>query len=180
MILSATTLPKELISFSFPPPGMSIASVTSSATTTVGSSGAPRPPAPRRPRCPRAGPRPPRAAPRAHPPPRRAARPPPAQAALLLACRRGVHGSLVVTQSPQRLVHDEDADAVVHRLADIVGPDLLQRAVHDRVVPDADLLLHLVRRHAEVHEELVHLGHLVGPAAPDARPLAPPLAHASP
>jgi hypothetical protein len=101
-----------------------------------------------------------------------------AQAHLFLGGSHREDRGLVVAERPQSLVHDEDADAVVHRLADKVGPDLLQRAVHYRVVPDADLLLHLVRRHAEVHEELVHLGYLVGLVARDVGGLALGLEHA--
>src|SRR5919107_3499485 len=63
----------------------------------------------------------------------------------------------MVSHGPQRLVHHEDADAVVHRLADVGLPNLLQGAVHDRVVPDAYLLLDRLGVYTEVDVELVGL-----------------------
>jgi len=78
----------------------------------------------------------------------------------------------VVPHRPQSLKHDEDADAVVHRLAHKVAADLLQRAVHHRVVADAHLLLDLFGGQAEVDEEFVRLRGLVVLLGRDVRGLA--------
>jgi hypothetical protein len=83
-----------------------------------------------------------------------------------------MYDRLVPAQGPQGLEHDEDADAVVHRLAQVVAPDLLERTVHRHVVADAHGLPDLVNRHAEVYVELLGLGGLGLPALLQVRRLA--------
>jgi hypothetical protein len=78
----------------------------------------------------------------------------------------------VVPEGAEGLEHDEDADAIVHRLAQVVAADLLQRAVHRHVVADAHGLLDLLGRHAEVHVELLGLGSLLVPVLLEVRRLA--------
>jgi hypothetical protein len=87
MIVSAAPLAQEAYLVLVSPPGMSIASVTSSATTAVGSSADPLAAAPSQ----------------------------PTSSWLVAAAYTVASWS---PERPQRLVHDEDADAVVHGLAD--------------------------------------------------------------
>src|SRR5215210_8765615 len=95
-----------------------------------------------------------------------------AQADLFLRGGGGEDGRLVISHGPQRLEHHEDADAVVHRLADVVLPDLLQGTVHDHVVPDAHLLLYGLRVHTQVDVELIGLRRFLLLAARQMRWLA--------
>src|SRR5215211_8535062 len=94
------------------------------------------------------------------------------QTHLLLRGRDRVYRCLVIAQCPHGLDHDEDADAVVHRLAQVVVPDVLQRAVHRYVVADAHRPPDLVCGHAEIHVEILRFGGLLVLVARQVRRLA--------